>query len=215
MNSGHLKNTKIITREHGYDLYDERFGKAKRQPFRETMDAALVGIIFACNYGRDYYLKRRKKSENDPKYKVSYLGSRYPFPKSVIESYDQKVFRIVSCSGIIPLKRVDYIVDALSLLAEAQCLKEIEWVHFGGGEHEELIKQYADSKLREYENVKYMFMGKTDNDLIHEYYSCNSVDCFITTSSTEGFPVSILEAMSYGIPIIATDVGGIKEVFVG
>ncbi|MBE3138389.1 MAG: glycosyltransferase, partial [Actinobacteria bacterium] len=31
------------------------------------------------------------------------------------------------------------------------------------------------------------------------------------TSSTEGVPVSIMEAQSFGIPVIATDVGGVKE----
>lgn len=41
------------------------------------------------------------------------------------------------------------------------------------------------------------------------------VDCFITTSSTEGGnPVSIMEALSFGIPIIATSVGGITEMLI-
>ena len=38
------------------------------------------------------------------------------------------------------------------------------------------------------------------------------MDCFITTSETEGgCPVSIQEAMSYGVPVIGTAVGGITE----
>ena len=35
---------------------------------------------------------------------------------------------------------------------------------------------------------------------------------FINTSSAEGAPVSIMEAQSFGIPVIATDVGGVREV---
>ena len=38
------------------------------------------------------------------------------------------------------------------------------------------------------------------------------IDLFINTSSSEGVPVSIMEALSVGIPIIATDVGGTKEI---
>ena len=34
---------------------------------------------------------------------------------------------------------------------------------------------------------------------------------FLNTSKSEGIPVSIMEAMSYGIPIIAPNVGGISE----
>ena len=38
------------------------------------------------------------------------------------------------------------------------------------------------------------------------------IDIFINLSTTEGLPVSIMEAMSYGIPVIATNVGGTSEI---
>lgn len=40
----------------------------------------------------------------------------------------------------------------------------------------------------------------------------NQTDVFILPSYNEGVPISILEAMSYGIPIISTTVGGIPEI---
>jgi len=39
----------------------------------------------------------------------------------------------------------------------------------------------------------------------------NKADFFILTTNYEGFPLTIIEAMSCGLPIIATDVGGVKE----
>lgn len=59
-------------------------------------------------------------------------------------------------------------------------------------------------------NIKYNFRGKVDNREVLEFYESNKISAFITTSSTEGgCPVSIMEAMSYGIPIIGTRVGDI------
>ena len=44
------------------------------------------------------------------------------------------------------------------------------------------------------------------------FYTSNPVDIFINTSADEGIPVSIMEALSFGIPIIATRVGGVNEI---
>ena len=45
-----------------------------------------------------------------------------------------------------------------------------------------------------------------------KYYQKYPVDWFINTSSSEGLPVSIMEACSFGIPVLATDVGGTSEI---
>jgi glycosyltransferase involved in cell wall biosynthesis len=50
------------------------------------------------------------------------------------------------------------------------------------------------------------------NKEILSYYKNNSVDLFLNLSSSEGLPVSIMEAISFGIPVIATDVGGTKDI---
>ena len=56
--------------------------------------------------------------------------------------------------------------------------------------------------------------GKVEspNSEVLEYYKESNPSVFINLSSSEGIPVSIMEAMSFGIPCIATDVGGNSEI---
>lgn len=216
MNKSCYNNVKLITRTHGYDLFDERVKRSYRQPFREVMEPNLDKIFFACNYAKDYYISKHKVRKNDKKYNVSYLGSTHIDSQNArYVNKDEHVFRIVSCSNVIKLKRVELIVNGIKEIADWKLSKEIEWIHFGDGDEMEIIKDLAKRLLGSASKVSYQFMGEVSNEYIHKYYEANQVDCFITTSSTECFPVSIQEAMSYGIPIIATDVGGIREAFIG
>lgn len=56
-------------------------------------------------------------------------------------------------------------------------------------------------------------MGTLPNPAIMQHYREQPVDVFVNVSSTEGgAPVAIQEAISCGIPVVATSVGGNPEV---
>jgi glycosyltransferase involved in cell wall biosynthesis len=61
-------------------------------------------------------------------------------------------------------------------------------------------------------NIKYKFLGYLNNEDIYTFYKNNNVNAFINVSSSEGIPVTIMEALSFSIPIIATNVGGVSEI---
>jgi glycosyltransferase involved in cell wall biosynthesis len=71
------------------------------------------------------------------------------------------------------------------------------------------LKAEAASKLN---NIDYSFMGQVSNKEVVSYYKNNHVDLFINVSESEGIPVSIMEVISFGIPVVATDVGGTSEI---
>ena len=112
---------------------------------------------------------------------------------------------IVSCSNLYKWKRVNKIISSLSKIKTLN----IEWFHFGDGPEYEKIIELAKKQLKN--NIKFNFLGRVDNDTILEWYQKNIPPLFINLSNSEGVPVSIMEAMSFGIPCIATIVGGCGE----
>ena len=90
-------------------------------------------------------------------------------------------------------------------------LKEynIQWIHVGDGVLKEQILQQCKEELKE---DSYKFLGNLENEKIIPLYADLDVDFFVNLSDSEGIPVAIMEALSFGVPVIARDVGGIKEI---
>ena len=59
--------------------------------------------------------------------------------------------------------------------------------------------------------VAFNFLGAMPHSKVLEYYQTHYTDLFIQASRSEGIPVSIMEALSYGTPVLATNVGGVAE----
>jgi len=121
------------------------------------------------------------------------------------------LFHIVSCSFLTPVKRVDKIINALSVLSEQLTNIKLIWTHIGSGPLEKTLKDLANEMLSQKENVNFNFVGHLDNQDVYKFYKKNKVDVFINVSESEGVPVSIMEAMSCHIPIVAPNIGGIGE----
>src|SRR5690606_21905315 len=62
------------------------------------------------------------------------------------------------------------------------------------------------------ENINVIFHGRISNLELMTFYKSNYVDLFINVSQFEGVPVSIMEALSFGIPCFATNAGASSEV---
>lgn len=203
---------KVVSRIHGYDLYNER-NPHSRQPFREYMDEGIDTLFFVADAGLQYYMERWGKAEDiGDKYRVARIGTTDgSFHEDQLLSTEKKQFCIVSCSDIIPLKRVDLLIEGLAQITDM----EIEWIHFGAGSRYDEMRKYAEELLSHKGNISYEMPGFMPVEEIKRFYVEHFVDCFLTTSSTEGCPVSIQEAMSCGIPIIATAVGEVPNMIAG
>ncbi len=198
---------KIISRVHGYDLYDEQIPSGY-QPFKRAMDERLDKVVFISEYGMNYYMEKYGLS-NDNKHCLYQLGTK---DHHILNPYKRmEGIRLVSCSNVIPIKRVDLIVKALSEVKNIS----IEWIHFGDGELLEKIKSDAEKLLKPCKNISYSLVGRVQNNDIMKYYSENSVDAFLMVSESEGNPVPVMEAMSFGIPIISYDICNMSNIVKG
>lgn len=196
-----------ITRVHRGDIYEET-EKLAYLPMLKYAAEKMDTVFFISNHAKKYFLEKTQ-SENTRSL-VSYLGVNGP-TKENSDLTVNNTFTIVSCSNLSPIKRVDLLIKSLGIINHERVIK---WIHFGDGLLRKNLEQLATERLGSKNNIKYEFAGQLSNNEILNYYSKNQIDLFLNTSLSEGIPVSIMEAQSYGIPVVATNTGGVSEVVV-
>ncbi|MEO9530979.1 MAG: glycosyltransferase [Crocinitomicaceae bacterium] len=179
----------------GYDLFDER-RPGGYMPFRSFIFNQADGILTMSKQGANYLREKKICSEK--------IFHNYPgIVSNGRNEIKEGVFTLVSCSGLIKLKRVEYIAKALGLLDF-----EIKWVHFGDGPEKENISKIIKNLPQ---NIEVELKGNVENEKVRAFYVDHKIDAFIHVSETEGFGYAIIEAYCSGIPAILYPAGGVKE----
>ena len=137
--------------------------------------------------------------------RIRHLGSFNR--EGTVNPLDDTAFHVCTCSRMIPLKRLDVLCEALKGWKGE---KKLVWTHLGDGLLDAEIRAQAAAITNP--RVEVHFKGHLSNDEVKTYYAQNPVDLFCNISSIEGLPISIMEAMSFGIPVMATDVGATSEI---
>lgn len=190
---------KVFSRAHGYDVYKER-RFAEYMPLKNILANGFDRIYAISNKGASYLIENYG-IEKDRVY-VSRLGVQ---KQKHLNRFPKDLF-VLTCSNVILVKQLNILIDALSLISI-----NLTWVHIGDGEIMSDICQYARKKLDKKKNIDFKFLGCLTNEEVIDFYNSNYISCFINCSKSEGLPVSIMEAQSFGIPVIAPDIGGISE----
>lgn len=184
----------LVSRFHGqWDLWEESYGgfHSLRTEVAQNLDKA----VFIAKKGEAYFKARYPKTPTV----VFPLGTRDNGEQQ--ENPNDGIIRVMSCSSIYPLKRVPLIFEALNNLTDYN----IEWTHIGDGKDFEQLKEKVKQEKKEH--LKVNLPGRLKNSEVLEYYKNNHCDMFVNMSTNEGVPVAIMEAMSFNIPVLATDVG--------
>ena len=102
-------------------------------------------------------------------------------------------------------KGYQYWLEAAALTARA--LDNVHFLLVGSGNQEQALKQQAQALGIAH---RVTFAGARPN--VEQFYEC--MDLFVSSSLSEGLPTVILESMAAGVPVLATDISGTRELLV-
>lgn len=188
----------VISRAHRWDIYPDEHLYAYL-PFRPFLFAYLDNIYSISEDGIESLKKQGAK-----KVELSRLGTKTPQLK---HNQPSQTLHLVSISYLLPRKRMNLLLEALKLMAKDGLA--IRWTHFGDGP---MMDELVESS-KAIPEIPIDFQGFKKNPEVLQWLQNNAQDCvLVNLSESEGIPVSMMEAMSYGVPCIGTDVGGVKEI---
>ncbi len=205
------KGLKIVSRAHGHDVYDTQL------PFRSHIFRAytldnMLGLYPASDDASGYIKKQYPAYGH--KISTRILGSSKIFPEASASphSASDKEWTFLSCARIEPEKRVDRCFALVKAIATAYPLNRIRWIHAGGGSLMDNLRKEIES-VDLPSNLHIDLRGAMDNREVQYIYVSEKIDWSMLLSDSEGgCPITLCESLSYGIPVIATEVGGIPQI---
>lgn len=128
----------------------------------------------------------------------------------VLRTHNVKRPYIITVARLIARKGIDVLIEAYSSLDQTK-FGDVDLVIVGEGEEEEELKKLAGHLFVE-ESVK--FLGPVPDEDLPALYQ--GAQLFALTprrfeDDMEGFGIVYLEAAACGLPVVATDTGGVKE----
>jgi len=204
-----LKTNKIIYTVHGYWPILQYEGIKRKMAIllerflaKKTTDLVLISKS-------DIDLSKKMKIGNEDKYRLIYnkiTVEKDKIKKGVLRK-ELNINRDTKIIGNV--SRIDNPKNPFLFVNIAkEYLKNNDntlFVWVGDGKLKERVIRYV-RKLNLEDKVK--FIGFRENGIDY----MNDFDLLLLTSSSEGVPITILEAIELNVPVLSSDVGGIKEI---
>lgn len=146
---------------------------------------------------------------------VLHLGVRMP-DSGLVPPKGNALRRLICPANMIPVKGHKHLLEAMAMLRERRV--DCELILAGGGPLKKELEKTAQS-LGIAGFVR--FIGRLPHDELLSLYRRGEVGIAVLPSvdlgggEHEGIPISLVEAMAYGVPVASTETGGIPELLAG
>ena len=198
---------KVIATIHRYDYEADKWNRFAKRVLKISEKFALKipdKTIVVANFQKEYYKKIG--------FETTYIPNGVNIPRIIEPDVIKKDYGlnckdyILYLGRLVPEKRCDWIINAYNSF-DKKIKKDLKFVIAGGSSASDDYVQYLKS-LSNDSNI--IFTGYVSGVKKQELYS-NAL-LFILPSNLEGLPIAILEAASYKLPILASDILACREV---
>lgn len=142
--------------------------------------------------------------EIEPKARTLIVSNTVRIPKETV-SWDIP-FKVLFMGVLIQRKGLADLLRAVKVLKNEKKVGDMKFIIAGSGPEEEALKALS-AELNIEDCLE--FVGWVDGEQKKKLYK--ECQMLVLPSYNEGLPIAVLEAISYGMPVVATDVGDISS----
>lgn len=207
-----LLGMKVVMTHHGPDYDRDKWGKVAKMMLKlgETLGCKFANQVIVISNTIKTLIDERCGRKKDVT--LIYNGVTQPIICDFHEYFEElgieKRKYILGMCRFVPEKNLHHLVDAFLLLKTSKRIPEdMRLVLAGDTDFEDDYSMSLKKKAKENDVV---LTGFIKDKKLHSLLT--HAACFCLPSSHEGLPIALLEAMSYGIPVVASDIAANKEI---
>jgi glycosyltransferase involved in cell wall biosynthesis len=122
----------------------------------------------------------------------------------------EKIPTVIAVAHVFPLKDIETMIRTCDLVRND--IKNVQFVVYGSIDVDPDYVEKCEKLIKELDVADHFEFGGFHNEPSKIF---TEGDISILTSISEGFPYTVLESMSCGRPVVATDVGGVRDALEG
>jgi colanic acid/amylovoran biosynthesis glycosyltransferase len=208
----HLKKLglveKLFVTFHGYDISRAILKRSTRRQYSSLFEEADLLLPVS----QSFVEVLRSLGAPDNKIRLHRMSVDIPEIENGSLRKSSDSLRILTVARLIEKKGLNYAIEAISRISRSGLVGPLRYDIVGGGEQQdELSRLITRLDLEKIVHLR----GPKNGDEVFDFMKKSDIFMLpsVTASSgdKEGIPVSLMEAMAHGLPVVSTWHGGIPE----